>query len=175
MRRTVLSFIILTISGGCTKINKKTQQHEIQKTPRAATIIAEKIRDSLNLKEQFLDTTNIKTSPVKILSAKLLKNAYSDHKDIELIYKNVSNEDIKSIKFEWYCENAFDKPASGRNFYIKGKTTGNSTIYLKKQQTQTKIWEDFSTDANTIISARPYEILYSNGSKWILEQSIYKN
>lgn len=170
MRRTLISFIILTISGGCTKINKKAPQNETQITPQPEIIIVEKIKDSLNLKEKFLDTTNTKNSPVRILSSKLLKNAYSDHKDIELIYKNVSKKDIKAIKFEWYCENAFDKPASGRSFFIKGEYTGKATFLLKKQKTASKVWEDFSTDAHTIIAVRAYEAIFTNGTKWKLRQ-----
>ncbi|MBF4493512.1 hypothetical protein IRZ83_15225 [Flavobacterium sp. JLP] len=169
MRRILISFIIMIISG-CGKTNKKEPQNNVEIIPKTETSVETETTDSLNLKEKFLDTTNIKTSPVKILSSKLFKNEYSDHKDIQLIYKNVSKTDIKAIKFEWYCENSFDKPASGRSFFIKGEYTGETTFLLKKQNTAFKIWEDFSTDANTIIAARAYEVIFTNGTKWKLRQ-----
>jgi hypothetical protein len=169
MRRILISFIILTITG-CHKTNKKEPQNHAEIIPKIEQSIQEETIDSLNLKKKFLDTTNTKTAPVKIISAKLLKNAYSDHKDIQLIYKNISKKDIKAVRFEWYCENSFDKPASGRSFFVKGEYTGETTFLLKKQKTVSKIWEDFSTDANTIVTARPYEVIFTNGTKWKLRQ-----
>ena len=176
MKIILVSFIILTIAS-CDKTSKKefqdhhkTNSQKEKKVPQlevpTITNYQQTILDSV--KQQLLDTTNIQTSPVKIISAILLTTAYSDHKDIQLIYKNVSKNNIKGIKFEWYCENAFGKPASGKSFYIKGQSTGTTTSLLQKQRTVSEIWEDFSTDADTIITVRAYEVIFSNGMKWKL-------
>lgn len=45
-----------------------------------------------SIKQSFLNMKGCKESPIKIISSKLLKNQYSDHKDIELTYKNVSKK-----------------------------------------------------------------------------------
>jgi hypothetical protein len=58
----------------------------------------------------------------------------------------------------------------GKFFFVFGESTGSSTSFLKKQNTASEIWEDFSTDANTIISARACEVVFSNGTKWKLVQ-----
>ncbi|MCD0471291.1 hypothetical protein [Flavobacterium sp. JAS] len=169
MKKTLLVFIIL-VSLSCTKKKSTTQivipvKIEHQQITQNNTLT---ITDSI--KKTFLDTLNIKKSPVKIISAKLSKTQYSDHKDIKLLYKNVSNKNIKAIRFEWYCENGFEKPASGRSFFIKGKAEGYTDDLLKPHQSRSQIWEDFSTDANTIISARAYYVVFSDGTKWNLKK-----
>jgi hypothetical protein len=172
MKLTLLSSIIVIMSS-CAKINKKELIKQEVTSPKIEITNRNQIEeDTLTLKEKILDTTNTKNTPVKVISAKLLKNEYSDHKDIQLVYKNVSQEDIKGIKFEWYCENSFDKPASGRSFYVKGKYTGQTAFLLKKQKKSATIWEDFSTDANTIVTVRAYEVVFTNGTKWTLKQSV---
>ena len=128
------------------------------------------LSSSDSIKKNFLDTLNSHESPIQIISSKLSDTQYSDHKDIKLIYKNVSTKKIKAIKFEWYCENAFEEPASGRNFFIKGKSEGISSILLKPKETRSQVWEDFSTDADKIIKARVYFVMFSNGTKWELNK-----
>ncbi|KAF2332531.1 hypothetical protein [Flavobacterium daemonense] len=170
MTRILILFILLCIVS-CNKTEKKELAEQYKISPKIKTIKDNETLDSTkSSKEKFIDTTNIRTSPIKIVSALLLKNEYSEHKDIHLIFKNVSKKNIKAIKFEWYCENSFNKPASGNHYFIKGEYTGESTLLLKKQKTATKIWEDFSTDANTIIAARAYEAIFTNGTKWKLRQ-----
>jgi hypothetical protein len=171
MKKKLLLFSI-AIFISCTE-KKKAEHLDIQ--PEGHEIIPqeeqnENLSMSDSIKKSFLDTLNTKESPVKIISAKLHKTQYSDHQDIELIYKNVSSKDIKAIRFEWYCENAFDKPASGKNFFIQGKSDGYTATLLKSKQTRSQVWEDFSTDANTIISARTYFVVFSDGTKWELKK-----
>lgn len=123
-----------------------------------------------SLKKSFLDTLNTRESPVQIISSKLSNTQYSDHKNIELLYKNVSKKSIKAIKFEWYCENAFNKPANGKYYFVKGKSEGFTSMLLEPKKLRSQVWEDFSTDANTIINARAYFVLFSNGTKWDLKK-----
>ncbi|SNR34468.1 hypothetical protein [Flavobacterium sp. ov086] len=166
---SVLAIILVLIS--CTK---KSNTNQIAMTPQIDYQQVEK-KDTINIaadstKNSFIKTHNIKGSPVKIISARLFKSQYSDHKDIELVYKNVTLKNIKAIRFEWYCENAFDKPASGRNFFMKGKSDGFSSTLLRPKERKSQVWEDFSTDANTIISARAYYVVFSDGTKWKLKK-----
>jgi len=169
MKKIILAFIILILIS-CT--NKKSNKPEpiIQENNSSKNTEEnkeEKIIDSV--KHNFLDTQKNKNSPVKIISATLLNNQYSDHKDIKLTYKNITRKNIKAIKFEWYCENAFDKPASGQFFFVKGITRGHTDILLKSRRVESKIWEDFSTDAYTIIAARAYYVVFADGTKWELK------
>lgn len=170
MKKKLLILIILVFVS-CTK---KNSTNKVAMTATKLDYQQIKQNDSRNLtdsiKKTFLDTLNTKESPVTIISARLFKAQYSDHKDIELHYKNTSRKNIKAIRFEWYCENAFDKPASGKNFFIKGKSNGYSNTLLRPKERRSQIWEDFSTDANTIISARAYLVVFSDGTKWNLKK-----
>ncbi|MET3029055.1 hypothetical protein ABXT06_20430 [Flavobacterium sp. UW10123] len=107
-------------------------------------------------------------SCIKIIKAKLVKNHYSNHKDIEITYKNLGKKNIKAIKFEWFCLNSFNEPAHGRHFYGEGRFRENSTELIKSNETKTQYWEDFSTDANEIIKTRAYYIVYQDGTIWEL-------
>lgn len=122
-----------------------------------------------SIKDDFLKTKNSKNSPVKIVSSSLSRTQYSDHKDIKIVFKNSSKKDIQAIKLEWYCENSFDKPASSRYFYGKGRSTGEIVHLLKPGKIESKIWEDFSTDANRIIKVRAYYVVFTDGTKWELK------
>lgn len=169
MKIKILPLIILILVS-CSKKNK-TNHLAIHSEVSYKQIEQQDIltpEDSI--KKDFIDALNTAESPVQIISSKLSNTQYSDHKDIQLIYKNVSTKKIKAIKFEWYCENAFEKPASGRNFFIQGKCEGISNILLKPKETRSQVWEDFSTDADRIIKARVYFVMFSNGTKWELKR-----
>lgn len=170
MKKIIVTFIVIILLS-CTnkKSNKTTPIIQDDNHIKNTTEINEKeIIDSV--KHNFLNTQKSKNSPVKIISFKLLKNQYSDHKDIQLTYKNTTRKNIKAIKFEWYCENVFDKPASGQFFFVKGISRGHTDILLEPRKTTSKIWEDFSTDAHTIIAARAYFVVYTDGTQWELKQ-----
>jgi len=169
MKKIILTFIIIILFS-CT--NKKNNKIEliIQDNDLTKNTEEKKEREIIDsVKHSFLDIQKTKNSPVKIISAQLLKNQYSDHKDIQLTYKNTTQKNIKAIKFEWYCENVFDKPASGQFFFVKGITRGYTDILLKPKKKESKIWEDFSTDAYTIIAARAYYVVFADGTKWELK------
>jgi len=167
--KKILLFITITLLS-CT--NKKSNKTEpiIPDNSLIKNTEEKKEKEIIDsVKHNFLDIQKTKNSPVKIISAKLLKNQYSDHKDIKLIYKNTTRKNIKAIKFEWYCENAFDKPASGQFFFVKGITRGHTDNLLNSKTVESKIWEDFSTDAYTIIAARAYYVVFTDGTKWKLK------
>lgn len=165
-------FLVILIATSCITKNKKHQfsmKKEINSYQVNKQIDPQNdLSPSDSTKQSFLNTKDCKESPIKIISSKLLKNQYSDHKDIKLIYKNVSKKKIGAIRFEWYCENAFNKPASGKFFFIKGKSEGYTHLAINTRQTRSQIWEGFSTDAKTIISARAYFVTFSDGTTWKL-------
>lgn len=171
--KTKTLLLIILIATSCINKNKKAYvevKNRINHQEVTHQIEEKKISETDSIKQSFLDTLNIKESPIKIISYRLLRNQYSDHKDIKLTYKNVSKKRIGAIRFEWYCENSFNKPASGKFFFVKGKAEGESNIILKPGKTGTKIWEDFSTDAQTIISVRANFVAFSDGTDWNLKQ-----
>jgi len=126
--------------------------------------------DTLSTKKSILKSTNSEDSPIKIVKAILINNSYSHHKDIKIVYKNTSQKMIKAIKLKWFCINAFEEPASGNYFYGEGNFNGNITGLIKSGETKSKIWEDFSTDADKIIKVTIYYIVYNDGTKWELNE-----
>lgn len=124
----------------------------------------------LSEKQEESDTIVSKKSPIKIISCRIQKSQYSEHKDIHITYKNVSGKTIQAIKFEWNCRNAFDKPSNGKYFFEKGRSEGNCTKPLKPGASNSKVWEDFSTDAVSITSSRAYYVVFTDGKKWKLQE-----
>ena len=165
MKKIALFIILILVS--CTNKRNNITEAKIQEYNPTTNTVEKTLTDSV--KNNFLDTEKTKNSPVKIISASLLKNQYSDHKDIKLTFKNTTPKNIKAIKFEWYCENVFDKPASGQFFFVKGITRGHTDVLLKSKKIESKIWEDFSTDAYTILAVRAYYIAFVDGTKWELK------
>lgn len=169
----ILISLFISILTSCNNQNLKNKPSEkysiINKDINKEYEKENKKETTDSIKHNFLDKQKTNNSPVKIISAKLLKNKYSDHKDIQLTYKNTSQKKIKAIKFEWYCEDAFDKPASGQFFFVKGVSRGKTVNLLNSKKTESKIWEDFSTDAHNIIAARAYYVVFADGSKWKLK------
>lgn len=170
MKKTLLVLFNLMIILGC---KKKTSNSIIPKKPELEqtnfkNLPAKNKKDSI--KQLFTNNKNELHSPVKIVSYKLLPNQYSNHKDIQIVYKNATRKDIEAIKFEWYCENSFKEPAHGKYFYIQGKSREDVSELLKAGRIETRIWEDFSTDANKIIKARAYFVIFADGTTWELKQ-----
>lgn len=119
----------------------------------------------------FKDSTENKSKEsfcVKIVKATLHKNQYSNHKDIQITFKNSGKKKIKAIKFEWFCLNRFNKPANGKYFYGGGVFKENYTNLIRPGETKTEYWENFSTDADNITKIRVYYIAYTDGTKWEL-------
>lgn len=173
MKKTLLVlFNSIIMFSGCKK--KITKNIAPEKPKFEQPIIQDLTTKNQNKKDSikalFINNKNDQHSPIKIVSSKLLPNQYSNHKDIKIIYKNVTKKDIKAIKLEWYCENSFNEPAHGKFFYIQGKSTENVTELLRAGSSQFQIWEDFSTDANKIIKARAFYVMFTDNTTWELAQ-----
>jgi hypothetical protein len=153
----ILLFSPILIFSKCEKPEKTRKQ--------SVETITSNLKDTDSIKNDSLKSKK-EVSPIKITAATLLKNDYSHHKDLKLIYKNSGKKNIKAIKFEWFCKNAFDKPANGRYFYAEGRFTEKVISLIKSGESRTEFWEDFSTDADKITKIRAYYIVFVNGTKW---------
>lgn len=109
---------------------------------------------------------NQEGAPVEVLKAELVNMEYSNHRNIRLKYKNVSDKTITGIKFEWYGKNAFGDPADMGNIMSPGRGGGFTDETLRPGRTGYGTWEILSTDAKTITAARAYEVAFSDGTKW---------
>lgn len=152
----IFLIIFLMLVSGCEKKRNPEEQTEFNRSV-----------DSLlfnTLKTVVLDTTGIYKSPIKIISAKYISDDYSDYRNVQLKYKNVSTKTVEAIRFEWYGENAFGEMADN------GQGHGVSDETIKPNQTRIGVWEVRSRDGKKIILAKPYEVVFSDGSKWKLNE-----
>ncbi|MCR4032261.1 MULTISPECIES: hypothetical protein [Flavobacterium] len=161
----LFSTVLLFLKCGRPTEPKNKHHHSEFTKPTPLILTSSESIDSLTMQKKILQI-----SPIKITKATLLKNSYSDHKDIQITFKNLGKKNIKAIRFEWFCTNSFDEPANGRYFYGEGRFTENSIHLLKPNQSKTEFWEDFSTDADKIIEIRPYYIVFTDGTKWELNE-----
>ncbi len=119
------------------------------------------------IKDALFDTVGISRAPVKVLSAKLVKQEYSNRKDIRLAWKNVSDNKIAAIRFKWYGLNAFGEPADmGGSGVIKGIGGGLADRSLSPGKTDSGEWSIMSNDGKKIVLAWPYEVAFEDGTKW---------
>lgn len=114
------------------------------------------------------DTGGLYLAPVKVLSAKFVSKEYSSYKDIALRYKNVSQKVITAIRFKWYGKNAFDEPADVGGY--NGWGGGFRDEPLRPGATDYSEWSISSRDGKKILIAYPYEVVFEDGTKWLLEK-----
>lgn len=167
MKKLALLFFGLLILS----CNKKEKQYspEIEAKAKAmvdSTINAIKINV---IEKEAKDSTGMKNSPVQVLNSQLVDREYSNYRDIELKYKNVSDKTITAIRFEWYGKNAFGEPAEMGSTYSKGRGAGFTDEKIKPGNVRYGTWDIFSNDAKTITIARAYEVVFSDGTKWKLK------
>lgn len=150
--------------------NKRKETTPAQEYSPEIQAKARAMADSLienSLKNAYFDTTGLYNSPVKVVSARLVKKEYSSYKDISLTYKNVSNKKIDGIKFRWYGLTAFGDAADMGNYSgAKGFGSGFDDDQLRPGRTVTNGWGILSSNAKKIVLAWPYEIVFEDGTKW---------
>lgn len=172
MKTKILLLLTLTILNlGCKKPSSSQiaqKENKVRDYEKPAELLLYSKNPNDSIKQTFLNSKNEKDSPIKIISSRISTNEYTTHKDIKIVYKNIGKKNIKAIKMEWYCENSFDEPSHGKFFFIQGKSTANITKLLKAGTIKTQVWEDFSTDANTIIKTRAYFVMFTDGTTWQL-------
>ena len=152
MKTVLFLFIVTLIFFGCEKEKSPEEQAEFNRE------VSNLLKSTL--KEVYLDTTGIANSPIKVISSKIIKEDYSNYRNIRLTYKNVSKKTVEAIRFQWYVENAFGELAD------EGKGYGFTEERLKPNRTNSSVWKMLSRDAKKIIMARAYEIVFTDGTKW---------
>ncbi|WP_433833014.1 hypothetical protein [Flavobacterium anhuiense] len=164
--KTTFFLITIVLFVNCSN-PKKADDNLI--TNKNKTSHTQKDSNFLNQNDSTKKST-LSNTDIKILKATIVKNPYSEHKDIQIVFKNRSKKTIKAIKFEWSCINSFDEPANGKYFYAEGKYREKSVRLIKPKEIQTQLWEDFSTDANKITQIQATYIVYMDGTKWKLHK-----
>lgn len=161
---TILLVLVSLIS--CEQKKPKSQTEKLQDEIRL-----KEIRDSIGeafdarINEDLSDTDGIHKAPVQITKARFVEKDYSNYKDIQLTYKNVSGKDIDAIRFKWTGTNAFGEPADVGSVY--GDVGGGFTdSRLRAGKTTSGTWSILSRDGKKVTKAWAYEVVFSDGTKW---------
>lgn len=172
MKRIIVILVVIVLS--CQKKEENGSGY-IRATLPDTAVNADSPQSSHDMvKAKYLKNDSGRDFPVKIISTRLFKNQYSTFKNIRLTFKNVSSQNIHAIKFQWYTENALAEPSNLRSFFTRGESSGLYTAdVLKPGKTSSVIFEEFSSDAKKVIAARPYEVVFSDGTKWYIKDQSY--
>ncbi|MCD0467185.1 hypothetical protein [Flavobacterium sp. ENC] len=172
MKRIIVVLIVIVLS--CQKKKEKSSGYVRATLTDTAMNVYSPQSSYEMVKTKYLKNDSLSDYPVKIISTKLFKNQYSTFKNIRLTFKNVSRKNIHAIKFQWYTENALAEPSNLRSFFNRGESSGLYTAdLLKPGKTSSVIFEEFSSDAKRVIAARPYEVVFSDGTKWYIKNQSY--
>jgi hypothetical protein len=112
-------------------------------------------------KEEFKDTIGLSASPIKVISAKLVKEEYLNERSISITYKNVSNKNIDGIRFHWITSGAWGIEDVGRYSSLK------TNELLRSGKTHTRAWKIGSENKKSCF-AWPHEVVFSDGTTWKL-------
>lgn len=138
----------------------ETYDPKTYESKSASEIVDDVMRDIM------FDTLGMKNAPVKVLKAILYREPYSTYKDISLTYQNVSSKKIEAIKFKWYGEDAFGEPADMGGYTTEGFGGGFDDHGLSPGKKKTSSWSILSSRGKKVVLAWPYEVVFSDGSKW---------
>lgn len=155
-------------------LNKDSIENDIEerinKLPNTIAESAQKNREERNGKGAKYDTGGLYLSPIKVLNARFVEREYSNYKDVFLRYKNVSNKRVSAIRFKWYGVNAFNEPADVGGVFSNGWGGGFDDEGLGVGNTTSNNWNVLSKDGKKILIAYPFEVAFSDGSKWELKK-----
>jgi hypothetical protein len=156
---TLLPFLLL-LGMSC---NQKSEKSEAQKQAELDSFskktygrsFKEQVQHQTDsvIKGALIDTVGLYKAPVKIISAKFVKKEYSEFKDIQLEYKNVSKKSIDGIKFRWYGETVFGDPADMGASVTKGFGGGFTDEQLKPNEKTESEWSILSSDVKIVVLA----------------------
>lgn len=169
---SIACLIFLLISCNSRKSNKKLFSEDTKLSLADSLEVQRRVDDMLQktYKDALFDTTGLSIAPVKVTKARLVKRDYSSYKDIQLTFKNISQKKISAIRFKWYGLNAFNEPAEmGQYGMLKGFGGGFTDDPLNPGKSSSGTWEIMSNNAKTIVLALPYEVAFSDGTKWKIE------
>ena len=180
MNKIQLAFsTALLIFSSCKNTPEKSKEEEdayydsvsVAQTGKTIHERAIERTDSLleaSTKNVLLDTVGLYKAPVKVTKAVLFKKEYSSYRDIRLTYKNVSTKTIAAIKFRWMGTNAFGDPADMGTSMAEGFGSGFTDDILKPGKSETSEWGILSRDGKKVELAWPYEVAFTDGTKWEL-------
>lgn len=165
-----LIFILITVLIIKEKIREKQNIEKIYSNYNSIKTEIEidnkiKEREKELIQNVYWDTIDLKKSGIIITKNKLVSDEYSNYKDIQLSYKNISGKNIKAIKFRWYIENAFNKPADCGGIEA-GFGGGFDDNLLKINHSVTNTWDVSSIDGYKIIKVWPTKVVYSDETSW---------
>jgi hypothetical protein len=169
----ILTAGLLSILTSCeqatpkTELQKKMELDSFSKAKYGESS-AEHVKKMVNatMKKALFDTVGLYKAPVKVLSAKIVKQEYSTYRNVRLRYKNISAKTISAVKFNWYGVNAFNEPADLGNSMAAGFGAGFTDDILKAGSSEAGIWNVLSRDAKKIELAWPIEVSFSDGTNW---------
>jgi hypothetical protein len=150
---------------------EKFTENRINDLPNNIEESVKKGREERNGKGAKYDTLGLHLSPIKVISARFVEKEYSNYKDVSLRYKNVSNKKVSAIRFKWYGENAFNEPADLGGLYRNGWGGGFDDEGLSVGRTTSSVWNVLSKDGRKILIAYPYEVAFTDGTKWELKNN----
>jgi hypothetical protein len=172
----VILFISILVSCDPVKSQKEKAQDSLKEAVKVDSFSRAKYGESSeehvkkmvdsSIAKAMLDTAGLSKAPVKILSAKIVKQEYSSYRNVYLSFKNVSNKKIIGIKFSWYGTNAFNEPADLGNITAQGFGGGFTDNPLRAGKTDNGTWNVLSRDAKKIKIAWPTEVSFEDGTSW---------
>lgn len=114
-------------------------------------------------KEEFTDTVGLYKAPIKVISAKLSKEDYSDKRSITITYKNTSDKNIEGIRFHWMTSGTWGVEDVGRYSSLK------TDELLKAGKSHTRTWQ-INSENKKACFAWPHEVVYADGTRWLLDK-----
>lgn len=166
MRGLIISLAVLISSCNNSIQSPKISFVDSVKIQREVEKDVDSIINKITFNAIF-DTVGLFTSPIKILSSRMIKRDYSNYKDIYISYKNISDKAIDGIRFRWYGLNAFNEPADmGTSILMAGFGGGFTDETLAPGKVGEGTWEIMSRDGKKIVLVWANEVAFKDGSKW---------
>ena len=167
----VLIICVISLQFCKQKTDTSTQVDKFNDSLETARKVDSMVKETV--RNAMFDTAGLSAAPVRVLKARLVKREYSSYRDIELTYQNVSSKRIEAMRFKWYGINAFKEPADmgAMSSFSAGFGSGQDDRPLNPGRKTSGQWQILSTDAKKIVLAWPYEVVFSDGSKWQTEKN----
>lgn len=160
--------VLLFLFTGCNQSTNDSKVSEIELKAKAEANVDSRVKEiTRNL---LFDTVGEANAPLKIISAQLFRQKYSNYKDIRLKIKNMSSKRISAARFKWYGENAFGEPADMGGISImkgsEGFGGGFTETEIGPGKSTTLEWGIYSKDGKKVIKAWATEVVFNDGTKW---------
>ncbi len=163
----LLIFIMALLS--CNDQTKEYSESDKIRIQEIKDSLTNKINSDVNDKV-YGDTIGLSTSPVIILSYKIVKSESGSYRNVKISYKNTSDKQISAIRFMWKGINAFGEPADLGSSFANGYGGGFTDEGLGAGKSSSGIWEILSKDAKELTMAWPTEVIFVDKTKWLLKK-----